>query len=108
MPVPIRRVYFVINEVTLTRWPDGTPVPVLGLSLSLDADSWAWGFDATLPLIAEAKPFALVVQPAIRLAIRKLVRSCMPDTPVMSFFEVPEDKSVEVVAVIGAPGALPA
>jgi len=63
---------------------------------------------AAQPLVAEAKPFALVVQPAIRLAIRKLVRSCMPDTPVMSFFEVPEDKSVEVVAVIGAPGALPA
>lgn len=54
VPAPIRRVYFVINEVTLTRWPDGTPVPVLGLSLSLDADSWAWGFEATLPLISEA------------------------------------------------------
>ena len=63
---------------------------------------------AAQPLINEAKPFALVVQPAIRLAIRKLVRTCLPDTPVMSFFEVPEDKSVEVVAVIGAPGALPA
>ncbi len=63
---------------------------------------------AAQPLMAEAKPFALVVQPSIRLAIRKLVRSCLPDTPVMSFFEVPEDKAVEVVAVIGAPGALPA
>ncbi|OYY90428.1 MAG: flagellar biosynthesis protein FlhA [Sphingomonas sp. 28-66-16] len=63
---------------------------------------------AAQPLVAEAKPFALVVQPAIRLAIRKLVKTCMPDTPVMSFFEVPEDKSVEVVAVIGAPGALAA
>ena len=63
---------------------------------------------AAQPLIAEAKPFALVVQPAIRVAIRKLVRTCLPDTPVMSFFEVPEDKSVEVVAVIGAAGALPA
>lgn len=52
--IPNRRVYFVINEVTLTRWPDGTPVPVLGLSLSLDADSWAWGFDATLPVMAES------------------------------------------------------
>jgi len=52
--IPNRRVYFVINEVTLTRWPEGMPVPVLGLSLSLDADSWAWGFEATLPLIAEA------------------------------------------------------
>ncbi|KQM68066.1 flagellar biosynthesis protein FlhA [Sphingomonas sp. Leaf17] len=63
---------------------------------------------AAQPLIAEAKPFALVVQPAIRVAIRKLVRTCMPDTPVLSFFEVPEEKAVEVVAVIGAPGALPA
>ncbi len=60
------------------------------------------------PLVAEAKPFALVVQPAIRLAIRKLVRTVLPDTPVMSFFEVPEEKSVEVVAVIGAPQALAA
>ena len=64
--------------------------------------------NAAQPLIAEAKPFALVVQPAIRVAIRKLVRTCMPDTPVLSFFEVPEEKAVEVVAVIGAPGALPA
>jgi flagellar biosynthesis protein FlhA len=60
------------------------------------------------PLIAEAKPFALVVQPAIRLAVRKLVKTCLPDTPVMSFFEVPEEKAVEVVAVIGAPQALAA
>jgi flagellar biosynthesis protein FlhA len=64
--------------------------------------------NAAGPLVAEAKPFALVVQPSIRLAIRKLVRTCLPDTPVMSFFEVPEEKSVEVVAVIGAPEALPA
>ena len=56
---------------------------------------------AAQPLIAEAKPFALVVQPGIRVAIRKLVRSCLPDTPVLSFFEVPEDKAVEVVAIIG-------
>lgn len=52
--VPNRRVYFMINEVALTRWPDSTPVTVLGLSLSLDADSWAWGFDATLPVMAES------------------------------------------------------
>jgi len=61
---------------------------------------------AAEPLIAEAKPFALVVQPAIRVAIRKLVKTVLPDTPVMSFFEVPEEKAVEVVAVIGAPDAL--
>ncbi|WP_431469292.1 flagellar biosynthesis protein FlhA [Sphingosinithalassobacter sp. LHW66-3] len=63
---------------------------------------------AAAPLIAEAKPFVLVVQPSIRRAIRKLVKSVLPDTPVMSFFEVPEEKPVEVVAVIGAPEALPA
>jgi flagellar biosynthesis protein FlhA len=62
---------------------------------------------AAQPLIAEGKPFALVVQPAIRVAIRKLVRTVLPDTPVMSFFEVPEDKAVEVVAVVGAPDAIP-
>ncbi|MFS0772252.1 flagellar biosynthesis protein FlhA [Sphingomonas sp. 1P08PE] len=58
---------------------------------------------AAQPLIAEAKPFALVVQPALRLSIRKLVRTVLPDTPVLSFFEVPEEKAVEVVAVIGGP-----
>ncbi len=63
---------------------------------------------AAQPLVAEAKPFALVVQPSIRLAIRKLVKSVLPDTPIMSFYEVPEDKAVEVVAVIGAPEALAA
>ncbi|MDF7777302.1 flagellar biosynthesis protein FlhA [Sphingomonas sp. AOB5] len=63
---------------------------------------------AAAPLVGQAKPFALVVQPTIRVAIRKLVKTVLPDTPVMSFFEVPEDKAVEVVAVIGAPEALAA
>ncbi len=52
--VPIRRVYFVINNVTLHRLPDGLPVPVFNLSLSLDAASWTWGFDAQLPAKAES------------------------------------------------------
>jgi hypothetical protein len=52
--VPVRRVYFVINNVTLHRVSDGAPVPVFNLSLSLDASSWAWGFDAVLPARAEA------------------------------------------------------
>lgn len=52
--VPIRRVYFVINNVTLHRLPDGLPVPVFSLSLSLDAASWTWGFDAQLPAKAES------------------------------------------------------
>ena len=41
--VPIRRLYFVLNNVTLHRVPDGAEVPVFNLSLSLDAASWTWG-----------------------------------------------------------------
>ena len=52
--VPVRRVYFVINDVTLYRVSDGAPVPVYSLSLSLDASSWSWGFEASLPARAEA------------------------------------------------------
>ncbi|GAA4331792.1 hypothetical protein GCM10023165_06070 [Variovorax defluvii] len=52
--VPIRRLYFVINNVTLHRVPDGAEVPVFNLSLSLDAASWTWGFEASLPVSAES------------------------------------------------------
>jgi len=66
--VPPRKVYVVINDVTLVRWPDGTPVPVLSLSLSLDADSWAWGFEATLPTMAEP-----LIVPAVGAAPVELI-----------------------------------
>jgi hypothetical protein len=52
--VPVRRVYCVINNVTLYRLPDGAAVPVFSLSLSLDVSSWAWGFEASLPATAES------------------------------------------------------
>ncbi len=52
--VPVRKVYFVINDVSLHRVSDGAQVPVFSLSLSLDAASWAWGFEASLPASAEA------------------------------------------------------
>ncbi len=56
--VPVRRVYVVINNVSLHRVNGdgsvGVPVPVFSFSLSLDAASWVWGFDALLPGQAEA------------------------------------------------------
>ncbi|MBL0422453.1 hypothetical protein JI739_19050 [Ramlibacter sp. AW1] len=52
--LPIRRVYMVINNVSLYRISDNALVPALGLSLSLDADSWTWGFNASLPVSAQA------------------------------------------------------
>lgn len=56
--VPVRRIYFVINQVSLHRLnpdgSDGAEVPVFSLSLSLDVSSWTWGFEAVLPACAEA------------------------------------------------------
>ena len=52
--VAVRKVYFVINDVSLRRASNGVEVPVNSLSLSLDASSWAWGFDAVLPYSAQS------------------------------------------------------
>lgn len=52
--VPVRRVYVVIHQVTLERRSDGVRCRQLSLSLSLDVSSWTWGFEALLPLAAEA------------------------------------------------------
>jgi hypothetical protein len=51
--VAVRRVYFVINDVSLRRASNGVDVPVASFSLSLDASSWTWGFDALLPHSAQ-------------------------------------------------------
>lgn len=47
--VPVRTVYFMTNEATLTRVDDGTALPLLSLSFSTDVDSWAWRADVSLP-----------------------------------------------------------
>jgi hypothetical protein len=48
--VPVRKVYIVLNNVTLRRVADSVQLPALSLSMSLDADSWTWGFSASLPI----------------------------------------------------------
>lgn len=47
--VPIRRVYVVINNISLRRVVGDIALPTFGMSLSIDADSWTWGFNASLP-----------------------------------------------------------
>lgn len=47
--VPIRKVYIVLNTVSLRRVADNVEIPVLALSLNIDCDSWTWGFAASLP-----------------------------------------------------------
>ncbi|MDY0261971.1 hypothetical protein [Syntrophotalea acetylenica] len=44
----IRRVYYVMNTVSLIRLADSVPIPVESLQIGTDRDSWAWSLSATL------------------------------------------------------------
>jgi len=68
--VHVRRVYFVLNQVTLRRVLDSAEVPTISLSLSLDVASWTWGFEAVLPASAEG-----LVAPAAASAPLELLAS---------------------------------
>jgi len=59
--------------------------------------------DAARPLLAAARPFAVVTGPAARPALARLLRGVLPETPVLSFLEIPDAQPVDVVAVVGAP-----
>jgi flagellar biosynthesis protein FlhA len=61
---------------------------------------------ATGPMMAEARAFAIVTAPACRAAVSRLVRTQLPEVPVLSFLEIPEGRAVDVLAVVG--GAAPA
>lgn len=50
--VPVRRVYIVLNTVSLRRASNNVEVPAYGLSLSIDVKSWTYGWDATIPASA--------------------------------------------------------
>ncbi len=57
--------------------------------------------DAARPLLAQARNFAIVTSPMARRALSRLFRPHLPETPVLSFLEIPDGKPVEVVAVVG-------
>tara|TARA_B100000953_G_scaffold109497_1_gene89954 strand:+ start:19 stop:2148 length:2130 start_codon:yes stop_codon:yes gene_type:complete len=62
-------------------------------------------------LMLRQQSFALVTSPAARKALSDLLRPRFPDTPVLSFRELPDDKPVEVIATVGgqqAPAPAPA
>ncbi len=54
-------------------------------------------------LMLRQQNFALVTSPAARKALSDLLRPRFPDTPVLSFRELPDDKPVEVIATVGGP-----
>ncbi len=57
--------------------------------------------EAARPLLAQARSFAIVTSPIARRALSRLFRPHLPETPVLSFLEIPDGKAVEVVAVVG-------
>lgn len=64
--------------------------------------------EAARPIMAEARRFAIVTSPTARRTLLKLLKPRFPETPVLSFEELPDDKAVEVIAVVGGQsGALP-
>lgn len=47
--IPVREVYMILNNASLTRVDGNIPLANFGLSFGLDTDSWTWTFSATLP-----------------------------------------------------------
>ncbi len=58
--------------------------------------------EAARPLMAQARSFAIVTSPMARRALARLFKPHLPETPVLSFLEIPDGKPVEVVAVVGS------
>jgi len=56
---------------------------------------------AARPLLGQARNFAIVTSPIARRALARLFKPHLPETPVLSFLEIPDGKGVEVVAVVG-------
>jgi flagellar biosynthesis protein FlhA len=57
--------------------------------------------EASQPLVNNATRFALVTSPLARRAVSRLLKPHLPETPVMSFLEIPDGKPVEVMAIVG-------
>jgi flagellar biosynthesis protein FlhA len=57
--------------------------------------------EASAPLVNNATRFAIVTSPIARRALARLLKPHLPETPVMSFLEIPDGKAVEVAAVVG-------
>jgi len=57
---------------------------------------------AAQPLLNSATRFALVTSPLARRAVARLLKPHLPETPIMSFLEIPDGKAVEVMAIVGS------
>jgi len=57
--------------------------------------------DASEKFNSEGKPVFLIVAPQIRKHVARFVRSQLPSINVLSFLELPEDRSVEIAFTVG-------
>lgn len=109
--------------IVQTIVPAKLPLPVITFDADLErllaqsvaaGPGTAWPFDPELarrlissvdeaaqPMLMDARSFAIVTSPACRPAVARLLRPHLPETPVLSFMEIPETKSVDVVAIVG-------
>ena len=62
--------------------------------------------DASEECNKEGKPVFLIVAPQIRKHVAKFVRSQLPSVNVLSFMELPEDRSVEIAFTVGGLDAI--
>ena len=60
---------------------------------------------AAQPLLNSATRFALVTSPMARRPVARLLKPHLPETPIMSFLEIPDGKAVEVMAIVGSHSA---
>lgn len=63
---------------------------------------------ATAALVAEGRRFAIVTVPALRRPLWQLVRARVGGAPVLAFPDIPDERPVDVVAVIGQNPGRPA
>ena len=61
--------------------------------------------EAVEPGLLAARSFALIVSPACRPALSRLLRAQFADVAVLSFLEIPDNKPVEIIATIGGTDA---
>ena len=78
----------------------------------------AWPFDpdlgarvgeavsaAAAPIIADGRRFAIVTIPMVRRPLWALLRVRLPQPVVLAFSEIPDDRTIDVVALVGGPHA---
>jgi hypothetical protein len=81
--VPIRRVYIVLNEVSLRRVDGNISLPTTGMTINLDRQSWTWGFSAKLPgrVLPDLEPSSYGVPVELEAMINGVAYRFLVDQP---------------------------